>query len=848
MRFPISNKVTICAASLLLLLVWLANCSPKAEDLPPGNDRFGLCFISDPDHRVDEARYRGAQEAGARWDRWPLYWHWVDEGGYVGPHAGGSHDYDTLVAKNVAHSLTPVVILLGTPARHTAAPPDSSQPNTPTLPPASLGESIFSDGSDTPGPGKSINPANAWADFVFKTVNRYRPQGTLAKQEGWPRGHGVRYWEVWNEPDFGTFWSGSVEEYYRLLEVAHKSIKAADPEATVILGGLAFYDQRAWFPELLRLTRGQPERAYFDVFSFHHYLSIYRSEWLIKQARDGLDSQGLTDIPIWITESGVSVWDDYPGTVYGVGPETPYRGTMVEQAAYVIQNSALAFYNGVARYYHFMLHDDCGDGPGSAYGLRQNFSPNTCNPAEGKPRPAYAAYQLAAEQFRDLTPLWRDKRPGQDRVAFYRFDDRSRLVVLWATQGVTVSTTLTATGATAQLYWVEPIESPAGTTGLSRTLTLTPTNGLYQLTLPPATSQNSGQDDDTSFQIGGPPVIIVEQDTRPPRTQVQPLPASSPSGFVLRWQPDETGSGIAGYDVFVSAGAGPFELWLEDTHQTEAKFTGEVDQTYRFAVRARDRAGNQEPLVARPQARTRIVSGSPLEGIVLGPRGEPVSKANVTITSPHVQESAVTGLDGRWPPLPLLPGDYVLQVSAPGYAAWPASRRITVGETSAAITTTLAPPTTAIAGGDFEEDQVWQVWDWAGRVNLSIEAFDGHAAARLGEGRGEPVACPDGHVGQLWLLRQRVAIPPEPEPGLSFLYKMSAPQPTDDAWFEVLLLVDGQLYYLVTPGELGRSPDWRLAFRNLSAWSGETAELEFRVQRCSDAPFAVSLDRVSLGP
>jgi hypothetical protein len=416
---PISKKVTLFGASLLLLLIWLANCSPGADEIPPGNDRFGLCFISDPDHRVDEARYRGALAAGARWDRWPLYWHWVDEGGYVGPHPGGSHDYDTLVAQDMAHGLTPVVILLGTPVRYTATPPDAGQVNTPTLPPTSLGEPIFSDGSDIPSPGKTLNPANAWAAFVFNTVDRYRPRGTLARQEGWRRGEGVRYWEVWNEPDFGIFWSGSVEEYYRLLEVAYKSIKTADPEATVILGGLAFYDQRAWFPELLRQTDGQPERAYFDIFSFHHYLSIYRSEWLIKQARDSLDSQGLTDIPIWITESGVSVWDDYPATAYDVDPQTPYRGTMVEQAAYVIQNSALAFYNGVERYYHFMLHDDCGDGPGSAYGLRQNFTPNTCNPAEGKPRPAYAAYQLAAEQFRDLTPLWRDKQPEQDRVAFF---------------------------------------------------------------------------------------------------------------------------------------------------------------------------------------------------------------------------------------------------------------------------------------------------------------------------------------------------------------------------------------------------------------------------------------------
>jgi hypothetical protein len=848
----ISKKVFFFGIILLLLLIWVVNCSPEA-DVAPGNDRFGLCFISDPDHRIDEARYRGALETGARWDRWPLYWHWVDEGGYVGSHPGGTHDYDTLVTQDIAHGLTPVVILLGTPARHTKSVRDvgranSANANTPTLPPASLMESIFTDGSDTPGPGKTINPANAWAHFVFSTVERYRPRGILARQQGWPRGVGVRYWEVWNEPDFRSFWSGSVEEYYRLLEVAYQSIKTADPGATVILGGLAFYDQRAWFPELLRQTGGQPDRAYFDVFSFHHYLSIYRSEWLIRQARAALDAQGLTDIPLWITESGVSVWDDYPATAHGVSPDTPYRGTMVEQAAYVIQNSALAFYNGVERYYHFMLHDDCGDGPASAYGLRQNFSPNAYNPADGKPRPAYAAYQLAAEQFRDLSPLWRSKQPEQDRVAFYRPADRSRLVVLWATRGLTVTTTLTATGDVARLYWIEPTESPAGTTGLSRTLTLTPTNGLYNLTLLPATNQNDGQVDDSSYQIGGPPVMVVERDIRPPYTQIQPLPSTSPLSFVLQWQPEELGSGIAGYDVYVSEGDGPFELWLENTLQTEVKFTGQVNQTYRFAVRARDQAGNEEPLVAHPLARTRTVFGSPIAGVVLGPRAEPVPNASVTLTGPNVQESAVTGEDGRWPPIPLLPGDYTLQADAPGYAAWPAPRRVTSGDETTTITTTVAPVANAIASGDFEDDQVWQEWQWEGRVNLSIDAFDGQAAARLGEGSGEPVVCPDGRPGQLWMLRQTVSIPPETEPVLSFLYKISAAQSaTNDAWWEVLLLIDGQPYYLVTPHELGPTPDWRFAFQDLSAWSGETADLEFGVHRCSDQPFAVSLDRISIG-
>lgn len=862
-KTPLTLRIIICVVMLLLLalLAWLIT-RPPAEQVSLGNNRFGLCFISAPDHLADEARYQGARTAGAVWDRWPLYWHWVEEGGYVGHHSGGAHDYDTLVSQEIAHHLTPLVILMGTPDHQASMAQvagenlSSAKPNTlpvaaspATLPPASLFEPIFAGGSDDPGPGKAINPANAWATFVYTTVVRYRPQGILARQKGWSPEAGVRHWEIWNEPDYHLFWGGSVEEYYRLLEVAYKSIKAADPQATVVLGGLAFYEQREWFPTLLRQAGGDPGRAYFDVFSFHHYLSVYKSEQLIRQARATLDIYGLTSIPIWITESGVSVWDDFPATAHRVAPDTPFRATMTEQAAYIVQNAALAFYNGVERYYHFMLHDDCGDGPGSAYGLRQNFSPFACDSAEGKPRPAYAAYQLAAEQFRDLTPLWREKQYERDQLAFYRPADQSRLVVLWATQGLTATATLSATGNSAQLYWIESTRTVSGTTGLSRTLTLTPTHGLYTLTLAPATNQNGEQSNDPTFQIGGPPVILVERDTQAPQTEIYPLQPSHPPTFLVQWQGEDRGSGIAGYDVYVSEDNQPLKLWLADTIQTEAKYTGQVNHTYGFAVRARDRAGNEEPLPALAQVTTQIVSGPAVAGVVLGPGGEPVANATVALTGPNIQESLTTDQAGQWPPVPILPGDYTLVANAPGYGVWPAPRRISLADASSLITTTLAPPVNAIASGDFEGDQVWNVWEWQGQVNLSIDAFDGQGAARLGEGTGEPAVCPDNNSGQLWGLQQQITIPAEAAPLLSFMYKISGSQSAqNEAWLEVSLEVDGRQHALIPAGKSSSTTDWTLASVDLSPWSGAAAAVQFQVVRCSEQPFSVTLDRVSVGP
>ena len=62
------------------------------------------------------------------------------------------------------------------------------------------------------------------------------------------------------------------------------------------------------------------------------------------------------------------------------------------------------------------------------------------------------------------------------------------------------------------------------------------------------------------------------------------------------------GSGIASYDVWVGQDNEPLELWLADTTATQAEYTGEAGHTYRFATRARDRAGNEEAIPTQAQA------------------------------------------------------------------------------------------------------------------------------------------------------------------------------------------------------------------------------------------------------
>ena len=67
-------------------------------------------------------------------------------------------------------------------------------------------------GSWTSAPPRDVAE---WENYVFKTVEHFRGR--------------VRHWEVWNEPCWQGFFSGTPEEYAELLKVAYRAIKRADP-------------------------------------------------------------------------------------------------------------------------------------------------------------------------------------------------------------------------------------------------------------------------------------------------------------------------------------------------------------------------------------------------------------------------------------------------------------------------------------------------------------------------------------------------------------------------------------------------------------------------------------------
>ena len=520
----------LCLTLTLTLLV----CAPVAAQQSTQAiraDRLGFTFISSIDHLAPEARYQRALLLGAGWNRWPLYWDQVER-------APGAFDwagYDRLVHDDMRHGLRVNAILLGRPGFHAAGGAV-----------ANLDAPVFADGSDNPAPGKTINPGNPWASFVFQAVNRYKPGGLLAGQRGWAAGTGVTVWEVWNEPDLPLFWTGGVEAYARLLKVAWLAAHAADPNAYVMFGGLAYGDPdtQDWLAETLAVIQNDPARAahnwYMDAVAVHAYSYARRSGLVVRRVHQTLREFGL-DRRVWLNESGAPVWDDYPGPVWtsNAPEERPYRLTMQQQAALVILSTAYAWANGADVVLIHQLYDDCGDAAGNfpphngdlcatgamcsgdAYGLYRNERGEVCfsqHPMAGTPRPAATAFYLMAQIF-GTQPFTGGDIQGYDTggasITFLRPLSNQRIVVLWNRRFERINQPLGAWGDQATLYTMDGEE-----------FTLVPTNGQYTLGLEAASpTSHPGLPAGEPSAVGGPPLILIETITHPPTPTPSPTVA-----------------------------------------------------------------------------------------------------------------------------------------------------------------------------------------------------------------------------------------------------------------------------------------------------------------------------------
>lgn len=456
-----------CGAPGAWLVIRGADATPAAQAAPlPGARKvlaehvFGMQYVPKFDEVAGQGSWSGTRERGIAFhrdlgvqvSREGFLWRYFEPAPGRRPTLA---DFDDAVSRLTAAGIGIQAMVTETPQwASTARLADPAKPESyKSGVPKGLALPIFTDGTDAPGAGKQVNPANAWAAAVDAMASRYRGR--------------VRYWQMWNEPDypagaqgaddsdFKRSFFGSVADYVRLLKVGAIVVRWRDPGAQVVTGGISF-------PEYLQAMIDRGAAPYFDQVDFHAY------GW------PGSDTALAAFVKVHDGLKGVLARNGLTGKRL-ICSETGYSASAPDlQAAYIakLYPTAIALGLESTMYYANVNPSWKQMGLVDWRTMRQRTA-------------GYWAYKTASTALRDVTEVASLGVAGASGYRFARADG-SRVAVLWAAPGpqdaggrcqagrAEVTVPLSAWGAGA---WrrIEATGEQSGTLSGAARLTLTET-------------------------------------------------------------------------------------------------------------------------------------------------------------------------------------------------------------------------------------------------------------------------------------------------------------------------------------------------------------------------------------
>jgi polysaccharide biosynthesis protein PslG len=162
-----------------------------------------------------------------------------------------------------------------------------------------------------------------WSSFVSAAVSRYSQGGSFWRERPTVPPHPIRAWQIWNEENFEYFVARpNPAEYGRLVKRSASAIKAVDPGAQVILGGLFARPKEAEYtrkPPIAYFATDFLDQMYertpgigskFQGVALHPYTTSFtRLAPYIEELRDVLEENHDAGKKLWITELG---WSSKP--------------------------------------------------------------------------------------------------------------------------------------------------------------------------------------------------------------------------------------------------------------------------------------------------------------------------------------------------------------------------------------------------------------------------------------------------------------------------------------------------------------------------------------------------------
>ncbi len=300
------------------------------------------------------------------------------------------------------------------------------------------------------GEGYFPKDLKKYYDFVYAAVKRTKGK--------------VRYFENEFEADLKKHWGGTEKEYAELLKTFYRAVKAANPEALVIMGGHSgsFVKgeplRKEFFDYVFREAKDS-----FDLVDLHLYADVYtipyRVEWFRKRMAEigvnkgivAVEYGGPTPLEIPRSELGELAEDKgktlklfseglkgYPDKIRMFAMDIPReleerRDRL--QAKQMAQRTLLGLYSGVEMMLWWNLTSRVENVKG-----RKMVHPvfgKLALTRELKPRPAFDYYRLLVKELSGVKRVTKADS-GQDKVLLFRLErqDGSEKYAVWEMRDV----------------------------------------------------------------------------------------------------------------------------------------------------------------------------------------------------------------------------------------------------------------------------------------------------------------------------------------------------------------------------------------------------------------------------
>lgn len=220
--------------------------------------------------------------------------------------------------------------------------------------------------------GNAAEPRNIedWRYYVRTVAERYKGR--------------VRYYEIWNEPNVLTFYTGSIEALVRLTREAYLILKSVDASnilvSPAVVGGgsnnLAYLDEF--------LSRGGKD--YIDIVGYHFYVPSSTPEAMvpiIRAVKKIMQKHGVANKPLWNTETGWRIENGDGTSDHPMHKQWKKLGVAEEAGAYLARAYIIGRAEGLDRFYWYSWDNLYG------LGMRE--------PTTGHPKPMAETYGKVVE-------------------------------------------------------------------------------------------------------------------------------------------------------------------------------------------------------------------------------------------------------------------------------------------------------------------------------------------------------------------------------------------------------------------------------------------------------------------